>query len=342
MSLTIDQIADAVIGIQRDLGALKWTEIATSLVHYEGLTRILTNERVQFGTGRGIQRQLMKRTSGQAKHTGLMATDSVDLQDLFVQMDIPWRHTTTAYMIDRVMVAMDRSPLAILNLVKTQRVASLIDLAVLIEEAIWDKPTNSADNLKPFGLKYWVVKNATQGFNGGNPAGFAAGAGNVDSSVVTRWANYTDQYVNVTKTDLIRKMRKASRQTGFMSPVPHPSYARGPDRFVIYTTENVVEALEEVGEAQNENLGRDIASMDGRIMFHGNPVRWIHFLDQDVTDPIYHLNWANYYPIFLQGEYLNESRPLMAPNQHTVSRVFIDMTWNMLAVNRRLLSVISK
>ena len=33
-----------------------------------------------------------------------------------------------------------------------------------------------------FGVLYWLVYNASTGFNGGNPTGFSAGAGNLDST----------------------------------------------------------------------------------------------------------------------------------------------------------------
>ena len=42
-----------------------------------------------------------------------------------------------------------------------------------------------------------------------------------------------------------------------------------------YVNEDTMSSLEDLGEAQNENLGRDIASMDGQIIFRRVPIIWV-------------------------------------------------------------------
>ena len=45
----------------------------------------------------------------------------------------------------------------------------MIALAELVENAGWTKPASSSDETEPYGLTYWIVKNATTGFTGGLP-----------------------------------------------------------------------------------------------------------------------------------------------------------------------------
>jgi hypothetical protein len=180
------------------------------------------------------------------------------------------------------------------------------------------------------------VKNSSTGFNGGDPAGFASGAGNLATATYSTWKNYTAQYTNVTKSDLISKMRTAYRKIKFESPVDIPDYRRGRgDQYRIYLNETTIKAFEDLGEQQNENLGRDLASMDDTITFRRNPLVWTPELDSDTTYPIYMLNFAYFAPVFLKGDYLRESDPAKAEGQHNVFVVFVDLTWNILCTDRR-------
>jgi len=335
-----DDIADLVAVTQRDLGPLRWTEIATDLQEYVALPNLIRRERVRFGSGYGIQWQVMVTHSGAATTTSLYGVDNVNVGDVMKNANIPWRHVTTNYAIERREVAMNRSPARIVELVKVRRADAMISLAVLMEEQFWTLATAGSDDI--FGTPYWIVRNATAGFNGGNPTGFTAGAGNLDSAVYTRWRNYTDRYTNITKSDLIRKVRQASTKTNFMSPTPIPSYARGPSRYGHYTNYDVIGPLEEALEGQNDNLGNDIASKDGRLLFRQVPVTWVPYLDADSTDPWYGIDWSVFTPVFLSGEYLNEGRPQQAANQHTVLQSHIDLTMNIRVANRRKLFIVDK
>ena len=95
--------------------------------------------------------------------------------------------------------------------------------------------------------------------------------------------------------------------------------------------------IEDLGEAQNENLGKDIASMDGVMVFKRNPVIYVPKLDDntDQTDPVYMLNMSTFYPVCLKGDYLRETEPEKAPNQHNVFVIHVDLTWNVLCDDRR-------
>ena len=155
-------------------------------------------------------------------------------------------------------------------------------------------------------------------------------------------------------------MRTALRKTNFRSPVTKEdmSTKRGNDRRY-YTDEVTCSAFETLGEASNENLGRDLApytagsghggvqEVDGTLTFKKNPIIWVPQLDDATvftaaTNPVYQIDHGVFYPYVLKGDYLREDGPHKAPNQHNYWRTFIDLSYNFCCVNRRRNAVFGK
>lgn len=91
--------------------------------------------------------------------------------------------------------------------------------------------------------------------------------------------------------------------------------------------------LEEVLEAQNDNLGNDVASKDGAVQFRRIPVEWVPWFDNnsgtvDTTNPIYGINWTVFKPCFLSGEYMKETKVAPHPLHHRTITQFIDCSYN--------------
>ena len=337
--LQADDIADLIKTTQRDLGRMKWTDISYNLQEYIALPMILQREKVSFQSGYGIQWNVAVATSGAAKDTELYATDSVNVSDVMQTANIPWRHVTTNYAIERREIAMNRAPAEIVDLVRIRRNDAMIDMAKHLEERFWTKPATSADNQRMYGIPYWIVYPGTVSGNGSfagtNPSGFSAGAGNLSSTTYPAWSNWASTYTAITSTDLIRKWRRAATFTNFKAPVPSPSYATG-NQYGYYTNYNVIGPLEEALEAQNDNLGNDIASKDGRLLFRQVAVTWVPYLEANTANPVYGINWGCLKPAFLAGEYMREEGPNAASNQHTVFVTHVDTTLNLMCTNRRM------
>lgn len=339
--LTAKDIVDLVASTLDDLGRLKFQNIAQNLQSYEVMSKWLKRDKLTFDSGIGIQRTLMNKLSGAAAHVGLLDEDKVNIPDVLDQMNVPWRHAQTSWAFIYQETLMNRGEAMILNVVKPRRASSLIDLADELEEKAWSAP-DVADKTSPYGIPYWIVKNATTGFNGGLPGSHTTIAG-VNLTDSPNFKNYTAQYVSVSKSDLVKKLRTAYRKCQFKSPVTINDY-RGSmgQRYRNYVNESLMSAFEDIGESQNENLGRDIASMDNTMTFRGNPIIWIPYLDADTTDPIYGIDHSVFYPVCLKGDYLRESEAMKAPNQHNVFQIFVDLTYNYLCVDRRACYVMYK
>lgn len=341
-----DDIADLVSITLKDLGRGKFTEIASSLQEYIALPNLLRKERIAFGSGTGVTFNVMTKTSGAAKNTGLFAVDQVNVGDVMATGTVPWRHTKTDFAIERREVSMNRNPARVVEILKVRRIDAMIDLAKKMETNFWNDPPD--DNETPFGVPYWIVRNATSGLNGGNPTNFSGGAAgltNASTSGGAQWANHTERYTSITKTDLIRKWRKAATLTNFMSPVAVPEYNMG-NRYGYYTGYNIIGEVEELLEAQNDRLGNDIASMDGRLIFRKTPVTHVPHFNSEVPnssrDTLYGINWGVFKIAVLRGEYLRETGPMVAANQHNTLQMHIDLSYNFVCYDRKRLFVIDK
>ena len=367
-AVTPQDVADLIASILPDLDRMNFEQIAQNLQDYEVMSHWLKKDKIVFDDGIGIRKNLLAQLSNSASHTGMTDIDDVDIPDLMDDIQIPWRHAQTKwgyhYQTD---ILMNRGKSRINDTVKPRRIAAMIELAEELEAKAWQVP-NTTDKLNPFGLPYWIVYNATTGFTGGYPTGPDAVAhtsiAGLNLTETPKFKNYSAQYSAVSKTDLLPKMRTALRKTNFKSPVTTEdmSTPRGKDRRY-YTDEVTCSELENVGEAQNENLGRDLAPMeagmassrgkggvtevDGTLTFKKNPIIYVPQLDDTAvytaaTNPIYQIDHAVFYPVCLKGDFLRETGPERNPQQHNMWRTFIDLTYNFICVNRRRCAVFAK
>jgi hypothetical protein len=90
------------------------------------------------------------------------------------------------------------------------------------------------------------------------------------------------------------------------------------------------------------NLGNDMASKDGRTLFKGTSVTYAPYLDADVADPVYMLDWKWMGLGVLSGWENQLSKPYKVPNMHLVERVDLDCSLQMACTNLRRQAVISK
>jgi hypothetical protein len=338
--LAAADLNDLVAVTLRDLGRLRFQNVAQNLQDYEVFTKWFRKDKVAFDSGYGIQRTLMNALSGAAAHVGLLDEDTVNIPDVIDLLTLDWRHAQTSWAFIYQETLMNRGRAMILNLIEPRRASSLIDLVNEIEQRCWASP-GASDKKFPMGVPYWVVKNNTTGFNGGAPSGHST-VGGVSLTDTPNFKNYTAQYTSITKADAVKKLRTAHRKVRFKSPINIQDYRSGRgDRYRVYTNETGISGLEDLGEAQNENLGRDVAALDNTIVFRNHPVLWVPKLDDDTTDPFYMIDHSVFYPCCLKGDYLRESQADKAPNQHNVYQFFVDLTYNILCVDRRRCAVIA-
>lgn len=334
-----ENVQDFVNDTLKDLGKPKFTDISSNLQRHVAMRQLLRKNRIVLESGQGIQFNVLVGQSNAARNVALAESDNVNLVDGMIQASTVWRNSQTSYMIIGQLMAMNREPSRIVDYVKQQRIMALISLAELMEANFWGAPP-ATDTKTPLGVPYWVTKNATAGFNGGTLSGYTTVAG-LSPTTYPNWQNYSAPYTNVSRDDFIRAARKAATFVDFEPPVdgiPQPTTG---DQFGAYTNYGVIQPLEEALESQNDNLGKDVASMDGKVMFRRVPVTWVPWLERDTTNPLYFLNWGWLKTYILRGWWMKETNLPYTPGQHTVASHFIDLTYNFISKNRRCHAVIS-
>ena len=364
MTLQASDIVDLIKTTQNELGRARFTEIASDIQDHCALRELLSESRVQFTGGPEIQWNLMTESSGSARDTGLYEVDQTNVADVMAIAQIPYRHMTANYSIERREIAFNRAPAQIVDLVRIRRNDAMVSLAEHIERRFWGVPSTSADNKKIYGIGYWIVDDAAKGFTGGAPTNFTNVAG-IDPSVVTRWKNYSAVYSDTVSplagptyssgqdtagtpdstgfSDMVVQLREAYTKCNF-KPIPgvaYSDYNKG-NRYGLYTNYAVISYLEEVLARRNDNLGMDVGATDGKVVFRGIPLTYCPYLDSNVTYsgnvaayPIYGINWGVFESCFLEGEYMRETGPDTAPNQHTVFTTHVDLSMNIRCTDRR-------
>lgn len=350
MALQADDIADLVLGIDRNLGPPDFGQIAQDMTDYPTINTLLRKDHVKF-SGRGIERRLMVKQSKTAAWTGYYGDDALTTQDVLAKCHVPWRHIYGHYIFDVREVMNLNTKEEIVDYVKAKRVDMLLGLAEKLELAIWSKPLTSADEDPMYGFAYWVTPDTSfsvRGFVGGDPAGFAAGAGNLTSALNPTWQNWYGQYATYSDPDFSKELRYAWRHIKFHAPsiVPDTSIARGKMRYKIYAGEDVIEGLNTIARAQNDNIGPDIGRFGaGDVTFKRTPFEYVEAIDTLDTgskDPVYMIDLAHTYITIMRGDNFRRTGPDTVAGKHNVKAVFVDLSINTFCTDRRRNALIRK
>jgi len=309
--------------------------------------------------GLGVEHTLMVNYGGRSRFVGEYDEDVITVMDHLKKMKVFFSLLTDNIAYTRSEILENRGKSRIDNLFLPRKRSLFLRVAHTMEENFFATP-DADDDLTPWGLKYWIVKNATAGFNGGYPTGFTR-IGNINLTDVPSFKNYTDKYTAVTKADLIKKMKRAHRRTKWVTPKPMKGFEGDTsERRLILTNEDVVAAFEDIGEAQNENLGKDMAPMaagtnpfrgtgmrmtaDGDIVFKKKPVVHCELLDDDTSDPVYGTDMATFHAMTFKGDNmrLGDFVNMAAGKQHRVFAAHLDHKHQTICTNRRNNWVISK
>ena len=349
--LTADEIVDLVNLTQVTLikrGA--FLNLMTDLTDYVAVRELWKKHQKVFSGGLDWEFEAVTDHNHSARFVGLYENDGATLNDATTKGSVGPRFVDANYVFDVREKIFQRPAIEIVNYVRTKYLRMLTSFYELMEPALWGKPEDSTDKKTPYGIAYWVTKqsneaaatNANGGFDGGNPTGFSDGRAGISTTAYPRWANWACQYENVSKDDLVRKMRRAVRKTAFRSPISHAEPNVGGTGNGIYAGDNVIHVFEEILEGQNMNLGNDLASKDGKTIFKGHPIVYAPYLDNDSTDPVYMLDWKSLALGVMEGWQQQVSAPSVVPGKHNVRAVFLDAGVNMICTNLRKQAVFHK
>ena len=343
MGLQYSQIPDAALLTQEKLikrGA--FVDLQCDLSDHVAVREMWRGRTKQFDGGDPWEFDCQVDHNHSTRAVGMYETDGSALAETMIKGEIHARHVNSHYVFDLREKAFQRGGTKIVDLIKTKYIGMMVSFYEWLEETLWSNPAN--DSKTPLGIAHWVTRAAAdaEGFNGVDPTGFAEGRAGILVADTPRYNNWNAQYEAISKEDLVRKMRTASRRTKFKSPISHAQPTLGSQKNGIYMNSDTIGLCEEILEDQNMNLGNDMASKDGRTLFKGTPVTYAPYLDDDTEDPVYMLDWQWLAIGVLAGWQNNLTRPYMVPNKHLVRRVDLDASMNMACTNLRRQTVISK
>lgn len=321
-----------------------WVDISMPLQKYSWGERWLKKKPERGGPY--LEWKLEYALQGSFKPSGLYAVERTNKRDVMTHGRSDWTKQTANWIYDIDEPAFQSGPERIIEEMKLGERGMLKDVIAGMETYMWSAPSISTqDPMTPKGIPFWIQKYSSgtnPGFSGGDPSGFTLGAGNIATATYDQWKNYCGTYAAVSRDDLIEKVVNACDYCDFKAPVPGAGLAEGSPEWGFYTVHSVVATMRKLMEANNDNLGREVAwGANGEILLRSNPVVWIPSLDNsavasyDSTNPFYGINWGtlNYY--FKTGRNMLKLPPRQAPNQPTV-RIRTLINWgDFVCYNRR-------
>ncbi len=316
---------------------------------------------MEVSSGKGIAQLFMIDDGGEARYVDAFDEDVVKIMDYLTKGRVDWCRLTDSVSYTKDQLDANKGKERITNLIAPSKRALRLRVIKTIENGFFDAPDADNDK-KPWGLQYWVVKSSgatSGGFSNGTglAAGFTTKMG-LSVSTVPQLRNYTDNYTAMTKEDLILKMKRAWRRTGWVSPFQQAGFkGDATNRRILMANEDVCESFESLAEGQNENLGNDLAPKHagkvpgltkigdtGEVLFKRHPLVYARKLDSDTTDPVFGLDMAYFKCGAFKGSNMrmNPFVNLAAGKQHNIWQATLDHKHQYFCFNPRSQWVVSK
>ena len=351
MAYSISDLVSLVSETQALFKKDKVTDIATpeDMMELIFAQKLLNEKQTTFDGGNEYDFNVTSELGVNAKQIEMFEEDNFSVRDSFAQGSVPYKFTQGAVLFDIKEKMLNKpDPVRVVDAIKLRTAQEEAAMLVHCERMFWEN-TATTSNKDAFGIDYWITPVSSgyltvsdHGFIGGDPSGFTGGCAGLTVADYPNWQNYAGNYSTISHDDLVRAMKRAIRKTAFKSPLQYPDYntqAMVASRFQIYCGEEVIDGIEDVGEDQNESLGRDIFSMNGVVTLGGNPFVYVPALDgSSYNKPVYMVNWGVFGIVINKGLFFKKDTR-QSPTSTDVVQTVIELGWNTVCHNRRLNAV---
>jgi len=340
-SLNIENFGDLLKATLSHFDEPDYTNLVTDLTDHPFAKRMAPKASMKIKSGKSCVFKVRMLTGNSFANISPTDHDQVNIVDGLVDGEVQWRKSGVKYAFLDEEVSINMNPQRLIDLIKMREDGADQDWIEGLEGNGWNFPSAS-DTLTPFGLPYWIPKNATEGFNGGVPSGYTSTVAGISPTTYSRWNNYTGQYTDVTLDDLISKARTMADKTNFKPMVRSVPDAGGdtPNRSYV-TNLTVRQKFADVADGRNDNLGPDVSKMDSEVTFRRSPLEYAPMLDRDSTNPLYQLDWRHI-KIYVQTGWWQKRTVLSPyPGQRNMTGVFMDSLYQIICRNRRTQGVLA-
>ena len=336
-------------------------ETALEYQNYPVCNQWFKEDKVELESGTSIERNIVLDTSGNARHVRLYQKTPINVADTQQKITAPWVQVQTHWSIERREALRNRRPAAYINLLKSRRQDSMLDLANLLEDRAWSTPSSADDDLNPRGLPYYlsmreddVAQSTDSGgfeayrvrFTNGTSSASKAGI-NGSTAANAKWKNYAAVYTNI-DAEFVKRMRRAFHATSFVPPMLVRDLTQGPaSKFRIYMDLDTLTEYEDLTTQSNENLGADLDPFHNLTTFRRVPIIYTPQLDgftvlgggvnqtSNTPAPVFAVNHNYFHPFVQEGDWLREDDPMTDQEQHNVFTTFVDSSYQFFCKNCR-------
>jgi len=332
-TVVLTDMADLVTATLDDIERMKISPDSAEYQEYIVMDKLLKKNVEEISDGTGIKKFVQIKLEDAFSHQGILDEDDVNIVDVLTEMNIRWAHGVADWGFTYHETIANRGKARLLDIFKPRMANAKLSMAGGLERAFWTL-VGSTNNVKPYGAPYYLVKNATAGFNGGRPSGYTDVAG-IDPNSNANWKNYTFSYVDTNRADLVKQMRTAMRKTRWVSPVTTQQFRDFGMKYVMYCNEVTLSDIEDVLLSQNDKLGFDVAPVDGMATIRRHPFQYTPYLDGESDRPIYGINHDTFHAVVQTGDNMRMTGPVRAPHQHNAFMMFIDLSYQFICLSRR-------
>ncbi len=338
MSMTVEQMDDVMTATLPNLQKRKMSQMAQTMQIHEVVPKWFTQDKMVKSGGTSIQKRILNNLPDSSRMITVDETDNPNIPKILDKISLPWRmHESHYAWFLETDILMNSGEAEIVNVIKARRDAAQIKTCEFLETKAWAVPA-LANTLDPYGIPYWIVTDTAQTTGAQTtalPSDQTAIAGLVPANT-PGWTNWAAVYTNITASDIIKKIRRAMDNTQFKSPVGRDDfYGMMGKTWRLYCGEETKLSIEDLATAQNENLGNDLAEMDGQTRIRGCALVRTVPLDSASLSPLYGINHNTFSVECLKGAIFRESPMITMPTNHRGRVVYTDTTFNFACDNRR-------
>lgn len=327
----------------------KWVDMTTDTQEYLAGPKLLKKNKRKVDSGDYIAWPIQTDMGDDGGDMGLYEEVTPTQNNQMTNAQIRWGGIHAGCGYDLIEMQQNaQSETRIVDLIKSRRHGMRTKLYDLMEDRFWVAESSDGGK-RPYSLFYWLryaSSAPTTGIGNGSFSGAYPFSGTTIAGITNaRMCNWAAVYTAISSTDFLPVLREAAFKCRF-SPVPNPNVINTADqRYEIFCDFAEYDAIIQLAESRNENLGFDLNKVNGRVTFGGGVFTPVPYAGNvtywQTRNSFFMVDWSVLEPVFLSG--FDETEQTFAPEkaQPNVVSVRTQSVYNLRCLDPRRLAVLS-